>query len=167
MDLGLDRGSPCTVWPRDFGWARWLSRRRGRRLDSQTTSVKSLAVKYEPESRSLQFASADELDAFHRELTGLLREVTISVSSTTKDANEARDRAREVLREFKVVTRILNAIRKRADRPDRVEPGRAGPRVEPEPEGGDAVVAEPAMSSDASGASDPGPAPEVARLRPE
>jgi hypothetical protein len=77
-------------------------------------------VKYEPDARTLQFASAEELDAFHHELTTLLREVTVSVSSTTKDANEARERTREVLREFKVVTRILNALRKRADRPNRV-----------------------------------------------
>lgn len=77
-------------------------------------------MKYEPDSRTLQFASAEELDAFHLELTALLREVTVSVSSTTQDATQARDRAREVLREFKVVTRILNALRRRVDRPDRL-----------------------------------------------
>jgi len=80
-------------------------------------------VKYDPDTRTLQFASAEELDSFHRELTAMLREITVSVSAATPDANVARDRAREVLREFKVVTRILNAIRKRADRPDR-EPER-------------------------------------------
>lgn len=83
-------------------------------------------MKYEPETRTLQFATPDELDAFHRELTLLLREMTVSVSASTPDAGQARDRAREVLREFKVVTRILNAIRKRAEghghEPER-EPG--------------------------------------------
>ncbi len=86
-------------------------------------------MKYEPESRTILFTSQDELDAFHHELTGLLREVTLSVSATTKDPNEARDRAREVLREFKIVTRILNAIRKRADRPDRLQEAPLGPVV--------------------------------------
>lgn len=77
-------------------------------------------VKYEPDSKTLQFASDEELDAFHHELTTLLREVTTSVTAATADANQARDRAREVLRTFKVVTRIINAIRKRVDRPDRM-----------------------------------------------
>ena len=93
-------------------------------------------MKYEPESRTLQFASPEELDSFHRELTALLREVTASVSSTTPDANAARDRAREVLREFKVVTRILNAIRKRSDRrePEAAAAPSPAPAVERDPE---------------------------------
>jgi len=70
-------------------------------------------VRYDDQALTLTFANPDELATFHKELTALLREVTISVSASTKDANEARDRAREVLREFKVVTRILNAIRKK------------------------------------------------------
>ncbi len=98
-------------------------------------------MKYEPESRTIFFTSPDELDAFHHELTGLLREVTLSVSATTKDPNEARDRAREVLREFKIVTRILNAIRKRADRPDRLQEERPAPvdAVDVAPPGGEEV----------------------------
>lgn len=76
-------------------------------------------MKYEPDTKTLQFTSDEELDAFHHELTTLLREVTLSVTSATADAQQARDGAREVLRTFKVVTRIINAIRKRTDRPNR------------------------------------------------
>lgn len=83
-------------------------------------------MKYEPETRTLQFASPEELESFHRELTALLREVTIAVSGATPDASQARERAREVLREFKVVTRILNAVRKGNPR--------AGAAPDPDPE---------------------------------
>jgi len=64
----------------------------------------------------LRFASAEELDAFHRELTTLLREVTVSVTGSTQDATEARNRAKEVLREFRVVAGIINKLRKHAPR---------------------------------------------------
>ena len=63
------------------------------------------------ESLSLRFGSPEELDAFHRELTALLREMTLSVAAKTKDPEQARALAHEVLREFEVVTRLLNALR--------------------------------------------------------
>ena len=76
---------------------------------------------YDREQRTLRFSSDEELASFHQELTGLLREVTISVSSATQDAEQAKDGAREVLREFRTIARILNALRKR-ERADRNEP---------------------------------------------
>ena len=75
-------------------------------------------MKLDSETHTLRFASAEELDSFHRELTILLREVTVSVTGSTKDAVEARDRAKEVLREFRVVARLINTLRKNATHSD-------------------------------------------------
>ncbi len=72
-------------------------------------------MNFDAETKTLRFASAEELEAFHTELTSLLREVTVSVSASTPDAAQARERAREVLREFRVIARILNAIRKQSE----------------------------------------------------
>jgi hypothetical protein len=69
-------------------------------------------VDYDRDAKTLRFSSDEELTAFHGELTALLREVTISVSSATQDAEQAKAGAREVLKQFRVVTRILNALRR-------------------------------------------------------
>ena len=69
-------------------------------------------MEYNREARTITFSSEDELLGFHAELTALLREVTISVSSATQDAEQAKAGAREVLKQFKLVTRILNAVRR-------------------------------------------------------
>jgi len=74
-------------------------------------------MEFDPDLRVLRFASDEEVTAFHAELTALLREVTISVSSATDDAQQAKIGAREILREFKLVTRILNAVRRQARQP--------------------------------------------------
>jgi hypothetical protein len=73
-------------------------------------------VKLDADNLTIEFSSAEELDAFHRELTVLLREVTVSVTGKTSDANEARERAKDVLREFKMVARIVNAFRRSSRR---------------------------------------------------
>jgi hypothetical protein len=68
-------------------------------------------MKFDPDSRSLRFGSAEELERFHRELSDLVRRATVAVSSTEKDAEAARARSQEVLRAFGVVIRALNALR--------------------------------------------------------
>ena len=68
-------------------------------------------MKFDPDSRSLRFGSADEVERFHRELSALVRQATVAVSSTEKDAEVARERSQEVLRTFAAVVRALNALR--------------------------------------------------------
>ncbi len=69
-------------------------------------------MNFDPAQRTLQFSSDEELAEFHQEMTALLREVTVSVSASTQDAAQARTRALEVLKEFKVIARLLNTLRK-------------------------------------------------------
>jgi len=73
-------------------------------------------MKFDPDSRSLRFASTEELERFHGELSALMREATVAASSTEKDAEAARARSQEVLRTFGVVMRALNALRQHLPR---------------------------------------------------
>lgn len=63
------------------------------------------------DGRLLRFTSEAELDALHRELTLLLREVTVSVTASASDANEARARAEALLAELATVAELLNTLR--------------------------------------------------------
>jgi hypothetical protein len=69
-------------------------------------------VDFDPEQLILRFDNPDELASFHRELTMLLREVTISVSAATPDAEQAQKHARALLAEFQTSARFLGLLRK-------------------------------------------------------
>jgi hypothetical protein len=69
-------------------------------------------VNFDPEQRTLHFASDEELASFHQELTMLLREVTVSISAATPDAEVAKQGAQQLLKEFKLIARLLNALRR-------------------------------------------------------
>ena len=69
-------------------------------------------VDFDPDLLTLRFDSADELASFHKELTMLLREVTVSVTSATPDAEQAQKHARALLDEFQSTARFLALLRK-------------------------------------------------------
>lgn len=67
---------------------------------------------FDPEHLTVRFANHEELAGFHRELTTLLREVTVSVSAATKDAEQAQKHARALLDEFHHVAGLLTTLRR-------------------------------------------------------
>jgi hypothetical protein len=69
-------------------------------------------VEFDLEQRTLRFVSDEELASFHQELTALLRQVTVSISSSTTDAEQARKGAQQVLKEFRLIARLLNSLRR-------------------------------------------------------
>jgi len=73
-------------------------------------------MRFDPDSRALRFASTEELERFHHELSALVRQATFAAHSSEEDAEAARALSREVFREFSVVMRTLNALRKHLPR---------------------------------------------------
>lgn len=73
-------------------------------------------MKYREEDPSLEFSSQGEADAFHLELTALVREVTIAASRGEPDDARAVAQSREVLQRYKTIARALNAMRRRLPR---------------------------------------------------
>jgi SpoVK/Ycf46/Vps4 family AAA+-type ATPase len=69
-------------------------------------------VKFDREGSSLRFRSEDEAEAFHRELTALVRQANMAAMREVADADEAVERTREQLQHFKTVARALNAMRR-------------------------------------------------------
>ncbi len=74
-------------------------------------------MEFDSEQLTLRFDSGDELASFHKELTMLLREVTISVSSATPDAEQAQKHARALLDEFQTTARFISLLRKQRSVP--------------------------------------------------
>ncbi|MBI5513350.1 MAG: hypothetical protein HY909_06245 [Deltaproteobacteria bacterium] len=68
-------------------------------------------MKYTDQDRALRFASEDELQRFHADLTELVREATVSATRGVP-VEEATVRARDVLRRYATVVRALNALRR-------------------------------------------------------
>lgn len=70
------------------------------------------AVKYDEQTHSLSFNSAKEVEAFHAEVTDLIRLSMVVAHEGVADPQVARDRAQEVMKRFATVMRALNALRK-------------------------------------------------------
>ena len=68
-------------------------------------------MKFDPETRTLSFHSAHEIDEFHRQLTMLLRLALNEASRGVEDGKEARKISQGVLKECAAVTRALNTLR--------------------------------------------------------
>ena len=66
---------------------------------------------YDAEERRLTFDDDGEVQAFHAEVSVLLREATIAASSSTDDAELGAARAKDLLERFGRVTAALNALR--------------------------------------------------------
>jgi hypothetical protein len=69
------------------------------------------ALKYDPASHTLEFASDEEADRFHTELTALLR-VAVTDVSRHGEAEEGKAAAQAVFKEFASVMRVLNQMRR-------------------------------------------------------
>jgi hypothetical protein len=88
-------------------------------------------VKYDPQTRTLTFASDDEVERFHAEITALLREAVVSVSKHG-EAEQGKAAAQGVFKQFGAVMRTLNAFRRHLtpnserDRDDGDDAGRDG-----------------------------------------
>jgi len=69
-------------------------------------------VKYDPDSRTLRFASENEVLQFHSQLTDLIREAMQTAGEGAAGHDEVVERSREVMRERAVLMRALNALRR-------------------------------------------------------
>ncbi len=72
-------------------------------------------MKYDPTERSLQFATDDEVERFHKELTLLLREV-VTEASRHGDRDQGKAAAKSVFKDVPTVLRALNAFRAHLER---------------------------------------------------
>jgi len=68
-------------------------------------------MRLDPTANALTFDDKGELEAFHDELSALMREATIAASGSSPDPAIATARAREVLERFATITAALNAVR--------------------------------------------------------
>ena len=69
-------------------------------------------MRYEPEQACLHFGSPEEAERFHAELTELVRFMVTETGRDAPDAEQAKERSREVFQRFASVLRMLNALRK-------------------------------------------------------
>lgn len=67
-------------------------------------------MKYDPAAHALQFATDEEVERFHAEVTALLRDA-VTHASRHGDADAGKAAAREVFKQFATVLRSLNALR--------------------------------------------------------
>jgi hypothetical protein len=68
-------------------------------------------LKYDPETRALQFSNDEEVVRFHSELTALMRTAVTAVSRHGED-QEGKAAAQGVFKELPSIMRALNAFRK-------------------------------------------------------
>ncbi|MBI2391687.1 MAG: hypothetical protein HYV09_19010 [Deltaproteobacteria bacterium] len=68
-------------------------------------------MRYDGEERALRFASEEEAERFHRELTTLIRSVMVATTKRIEDAEQAKELSREVMQENATLFRALNALR--------------------------------------------------------
>lgn len=68
-------------------------------------------MRYDGDALTLRFASRDELDRFHRDLSDLLRRAIREGAAATQTAEEGAAHARDEMRRYATVARALNALR--------------------------------------------------------
>lgn len=68
-------------------------------------------MKFDSGTHTLGFGSAEEVAAFHEQLSKLLRAVMMSATSHEKEGAAAKELSRVVLQENAAVMRVLNALR--------------------------------------------------------
>jgi hypothetical protein len=66
---------------------------------------------FDPEARTIRFASQAELDRFHHELSVLIRTVMVASTKHLLDEHEAKSVSREVIKENHTLFSALNALR--------------------------------------------------------
>ncbi len=68
-------------------------------------------MKYDPEKVTLEFASREEVEEFHLQVSALVRLAMVQATRTVEDPEQAKDLSRDVMKEFRAVMRALNALR--------------------------------------------------------
>lgn len=69
-------------------------------------------MRFEPDTRSLVFASQAELESFHRELTELLRQAMMDATRQVEDPTQATRVSQQLMRENRVAMSALNQLRR-------------------------------------------------------
>ncbi len=69
-------------------------------------------MKFDTETRTLSFSSLEEVDAFHQQLTDLVRATVVDVVKDVADPMEAKRRSAQVMERCSTVMRALNQIRR-------------------------------------------------------
>ena len=69
-------------------------------------------MKYDDETHSLTFSSAAEVEAFHAEMTDLIRLAMVMAHEGVADADQARQLSQEVMKRFATIMRALNNLRR-------------------------------------------------------
>lgn len=68
-------------------------------------------MKYDGPARSLSFSSQEEAEAFHGELSVLVRGAMVAATRHIEDADAATEASREVMKELHTLMRALNVLR--------------------------------------------------------
>lgn len=68
-------------------------------------------MSWDPATRALTFSSDEEVEAFHAQLSVLVRQAMMNATRHEPDAQRAKDLSREVMKELAAVMRALNALR--------------------------------------------------------
>jgi hypothetical protein len=68
-------------------------------------------MKYDPESVTLEFASREEAEEFHVQVSALVRMAMVQATRTVEDPEQAKNLSKDVMKEFRAVIRALNALR--------------------------------------------------------
>ena len=69
-------------------------------------------MKFDEETRTLKFASLEEANDFHLELTHLVRCAMVDVNSRVTDPEQAKELSRDVMKQYRTVMRALNGMRR-------------------------------------------------------
>lgn len=73
-------------------------------------------MKYDPHAHTLTFASAEEVERFHLQLTALLRETMVAATRRLADSQEARRTSRKIMRHYVLLMRTINTLRRELPR---------------------------------------------------
>jgi hypothetical protein len=68
-------------------------------------------MKYDAEALTLRFASLEEAEEFHVQVTALVRAAMVDATRTIEDPELAKNESRDVMKELRAVMRALNALR--------------------------------------------------------
>jgi len=68
-------------------------------------------VRYDGDGRQLSFSSKEEVEAFHAELSALIRGAMVGATRHIEDPAAATEASREVMKEFHTLMRALNILR--------------------------------------------------------
>ncbi len=69
-------------------------------------------MQYDPEQKTLTFSNDHEVEQFHNQVSLLLRNAMFQATKGIEDGAQAAEISKEVFKEFAIVTRALNTLRR-------------------------------------------------------